>query len=100
MSLGATGPVIQTIEIDWTPFTFETYLSQIDTAEVALRGRTEDSLFNLTFGMTYNELIDDFIKNIQEWRRAGGIGIHHVGAQSTIKKLAELGIEKNINRRK
>jgi len=45
-----------------TPFTFETYLSQIDTAEVALRGRTEDSLFNLTFGMTYNELIDDFIK--------------------------------------
>ena len=45
-----------------TPFTFETYLSQIDTAEVALRGRTEDSLFNITFGMTYNELIDDFIK--------------------------------------
>jgi hypothetical protein len=45
-----------------TPFTFETYLSQIDTAEIALRGRTEDALFNLTFGMTYNELVDDFIK--------------------------------------
>ena len=45
-----------------TPFTFETFLSQIDTAEVALRGRSEDALFKQTFGFNYDEMVDDFIK--------------------------------------
>ncbi len=45
-----------------TPFTFETFLSQINTAEVALRGRAEDGLFKQTFGFNYDEMVDDFIK--------------------------------------
>lgn len=38
-----------------------------------------------------NILIDDYIKNMNEWKAAGGIGIQHVGAHSTIAKLKELG---------
>jgi len=38
-----------------------------------------------------NILIDDYVKNIQEFNRAGGIGIHHVSARVTLLKLKELG---------
>jgi len=41
-----------------------------------------------------NILIDDYQKNIDEWRKAGGIPIHHVGARSTIMKLKEMGYYK------
>ena len=37
-------------------------------------------------------LIDDFDKNINEWKSKGGIGILHKSASATIKKLKELGI--------
>lgn len=36
-------------------------------------------------------LIDDHIKNIKEWRAAGGIGIHHTSAATTIAKLKKMG---------
>ena len=39
-----------------------------------------------------NILIDDRIDNIQGWREAGGIGIHHVGAKHTIDQLKVLGL--------
>ena len=32
-------------------------------------------------------LIDDRADNIQRWNNAGGIGIHHTSAESTIKQL-------------
>lgn len=38
-----------------------------------------------------NILIDDYIKNIEEFNRAGGIGIHHTDTESTISKLKKLG---------
>ena len=37
-------------------------------------------------------LIDDREKNIEQWEAAGGIGILHTDAASTIKKLKELGL--------
>ena len=37
-------------------------------------------------------LIDDREKNIEQWEAAGGIGILHTDASSTIKKLKELGL--------
>ena len=37
-------------------------------------------------------LIDDRIENIQGWRDAGGIGIHHVSAKHTIDQLKVLGL--------
>jgi len=38
-----------------------------------------------------NVLIDDYIKNINEWERAGGIGIHHTSVGNTIAQLKRLG---------
>lgn len=38
-----------------------------------------------------NILIDDYIKNIIEFDNAGGIGIHHIDAETTISKLKKLG---------
>ena len=37
-------------------------------------------------------LIDDRIDNIQDWRDAGGIGIHHVRTKHTIDQLKVLGL--------
>ena len=38
-----------------------------------------------------NVLIDDYLKNIKEWESAGGIGIHHINAQTSINSLKKLG---------
>ena len=40
-----------------------------------------------------NVLIDDYIKNINEWEAKGGIGIHHTDVGKTIRKLKELGFK-------
>ena len=37
-------------------------------------------------------LIDDMQKNIDQWRAAGGIGILHTSAASTIEQLKKLGL--------
>lgn len=37
-------------------------------------------------------LIDDFIENIQEWRKHGGIGIHHKNFNQTVSELKKLGV--------
>ena len=37
-------------------------------------------------------LIDDRADNIQRWKDAGGIGIHHTSAENTIKQLQDLGL--------
>lgn len=39
-----------------------------------------------------NILIDDHPKNIREFTAAGGIGIHHVSAEMTIRTLQQLGL--------
>ena len=38
-----------------------------------------------------NILIDDHLGNIREWERAGGIGVHHISASSTINDLKKIG---------
>ena len=35
-------------------------------------------------------LIDDFIKNVNAWKAAGGIGIHHRTPQATVKELISI----------
>jgi len=37
-------------------------------------------------------LIDDRLPNIEEWRNAGGIGIHYTSTEDTIKQLKKLGM--------
>ena len=38
-----------------------------------------------------NILIDDYIKNINEWENKGGIGVHHTNVSKTIGELKRLG---------
>jgi 5'(3')-deoxyribonucleotidase len=38
-----------------------------------------------------NVLIDDYIKNINEWESKGGIGVHHTSVPKTIGELKKLG---------
>jgi hypothetical protein len=38
-----------------------------------------------------NLLIDDHLKNIQAFQKAGGIGVRHTSASNTIKQLKEIG---------
>ena len=40
-----------------------------------------------------NILIDDHIKNVDAFRKKGGIGILHTSAQNTIKELRKLGFQ-------
>jgi len=37
-------------------------------------------------------LIDDRADNIQRWKNAGGVGIHHTSAENTIQQLKDLGL--------
>jgi len=37
-------------------------------------------------------LIDDRADNIQRWKDAGGVGIHHTSSENTIKQLKDLGL--------
>ena len=48
------------------------------------------------FAMTNNKpnlLIDDYIKNINEWEAKGGIGIHHTSPSNTIAELKRQGFK-------
>ena len=38
-----------------------------------------------------NLLIDDHLGNIREFEREGGIGVHHINANTTIRKLKSIG---------
>ena len=54
--------------------------------------RSHKQMFATTDGKP-NVLIDDYIKNIKEWEKKGGIGIHHTDVGKTIRKLKELGFK-------
>lgn len=38
-----------------------------------------------------NLLIDDFPRNIEQWKRKGGVGIYHKSTSNTIRELSKLG---------
>jgi len=40
-----------------------------------------------------NVLVDDYIKNINEWEAKGGIGVHHTDVRKTISILKGLGFK-------
>ena len=62
----------------------------ISDSDVHLVKRIMKKKFATTNGQP-NILIDDHAKNIKEWQRAGGIGILHTTASSTIQKLKKMG---------
>ena len=38
-----------------------------------------------------NLLIDDYLRNVQDFRKRGGLGVHHISARNTIKELKSIG---------
>ena len=60
------------------------------TGKVHLVVRADKQKYAMTDGQP-NILIDDYIKNINEWGAAGGIGIHHTSPTNTISQLKRYG---------
>ena len=40
-----------------------------------------------------NLLIDDYLKNVSEWQKEGGVAIHHTSLENTISKLQNMGFQ-------
>lgn len=57
-------------------------------APLILKKSTEKQLY----AAPNHILIDDYIRNIEQWRAKGGIGIHHKDNVSTFAELKKLGI--------
>lgn len=62
----------------------------ISKQRINLVRRSEKLDYAVTDGVQ-NILIDDYIKNIREFEKAGGIGIHHIDTATTISKLKKIG---------
>ena len=62
----------------------------LNSSDVHLVKRAMKREYATTNGQP-NVLIDDHSKNIKEWQAAGGIGILHRNATSTIQKLKKMG---------
>ena len=60
-------------------------------SKVLLVQRDEKQNYSLNENGTQNVLIDDHIKNIQEWETKGGIGVRHINSLNTISQLRKLG---------
>ena len=66
--------------------------TKIKRGKINLVGRSDKQKYATTNGKP-NVLIDDYIKNIQEWEAKGGIGIHHTSVGKTISELKSLGFK-------
>lgn len=59
--------------------------------EIMLVPREDKQKYAVSKGGAPNLLIDDYSKNIEEWKAKGGIGVHHINTMSTISQLRKLG---------
>ena len=69
----------------------EAKLSQ--KSRIHLVMREDKQKFAMTNDGKPNLLIDDYIKNINEWKAKGGIGVHHTSPSNTIAELKRLGFK-------
>ncbi len=42
-------------------------------------------------------LVDDFLKYKHLWEEAGGVFIHHISAAESVRRMAELGFDVNLD---
>jgi len=61
-------------------------------SKINLVQRSQKQAYALSNGKP-NVLIDDHVKNINEWEAKGGIGIHHTNVGKTISELKKLGFK-------
>ena len=66
--------------------------TNIKGSRIKLVKRVQKKAYATTDGEP-NILIDDYIKNIDEWEAKGGIGIRHTDVGKTINKLKSLGFK-------
>lgn len=59
--------------------------------EIYLVPREQKKNYAITVNGKQNLLIDDHLKNIEEWVSRGGIGIRHINTMRTISELRKLG---------
>jgi len=62
-----------------------------DVEHIYLVPREDKQKFAMSEDGTPNLLIDDHVKNIDEWKSKGGIGIRHINTMKTISQLRKLG---------
>jgi 5'(3')-deoxyribonucleotidase len=67
------------------------YLPEISDDRIRFGPYAEDKQYHCTGHLDI--LIDDKIRNIEQWRARGGTGICHTSALDTIKQLRELGFK-------
>ena len=61
-------------------------------SRINLVKRADKKLYAMTNNKP-NILVDDYIKNIREWEKKGGIGVHHTDVGKTIAELKRLGFK-------
>ena len=66
--------------------------TKIKRGKINLVMRSDKQKYATTNGKP-NVLIDDYIKNINEWEAKGGIGVHHTNVSKTIAELKRLGFK-------
>ena len=66
--------------------------TKIKRGKINLVMRSDKQKYATTNGKP-NILIDDYIKNINEWEAKGGIGIHHTNVSKSIAELKRLGFK-------
>jgi len=81
---------IPTAEADKTKWMLQQFGHPSDKIEVVYRNEKQHFAINKQDNRP-NLLIDDHRKNIAEYSSAGGIGVLHTSANSTIRQLKQIG---------
>ena len=66
--------------------------TDVKKGNINLVKRADKQKFAMTDGKP-NILIDDYAKNIVEWEKKGGIGVHHTDTNKSLSQLKSLGFK-------
>jgi hypothetical protein len=84
------GPIAKRAWKDKTRWMKKNFRLQSDKMRIVLRKNKKNFAMDGR-DRRPNVLIDDHAGNIKEWEAAGGIGVHHIDAQTTINILKRIG---------
>lgn len=80
-------PTCRQEKIEW----ISKHLGKNNVNEIHIVPREQKQNYAVTIDGKPNILIDDHLKNINEWVAKGGIGIRHINTMKTISQLRKLG---------
>ena len=76
-------------KMDW----LRKYAKLSQKSRIHLVMREDKQKYAMTNDGKPNLLIDDYIKNVNEFKAKGGIGVHHTSPSDTIAQLKQLGFK-------